>query len=157
MNETKNKKNNRALKGLLTLGFLLQAPNPVLADSGWHEEAFPTTISYANMSSKERNEAGFLAALNSEELSGNKSWSYEIKEAGDYQIATSWIEVLSKGEVKVTMSINGKVVKTLKAADGTVIEQIRKGYQLNERLVRPASVIVATATNCEAEQKEIKE
>ena len=47
--------------------------------------------------------------------------------------------------------------ETNEAADGTVIEQIRKGYQLNERLVRPASVIVATATNCEAEQKEIKE
>ena len=47
--------------------------------------------------------------------------------------------------------------ETNEATDGTVIEQIRKGYQLNERLVRPASVIVATATNCEAEQKEIKE
>ena len=47
--------------------------------------------------------------------------------------------------------------ETNEAADGTVIEQIRKGYQLNERLVRPASVIVATTTNCEAEQKEIKE
>ena len=47
--------------------------------------------------------------------------------------------------------------ETNEAADGTVIEQIRKGYQLNERLVRPASVIVATAINSEAEQKEIKE
>ncbi|MDD7985263.1 hypothetical protein PQO01_09895 [Lentisphaera marina] len=121
MNKTKNKNSNGALKGLLALGFLLQAPNLVRADSGWHEEAFPTTISYANMSSKERNEAGFLAALNSETLSANKSWNYDIKEAGDYQLATSWIEVLSKGEVKVTMSINGKVVKTLKAADGTAI------------------------------------
>ena len=47
--------------------------------------------------------------------------------------------------------------ETNEAADGTVIEQIRKGYQLNERLVRPASVIVAASTNSETEQKEIKE
>ena len=46
--------------------------------------------------------------------------------------------------------------ETNEAADGTVIEQIRKGYQLNERLVRPASVIVAASTNSETEQKEIK-
>ena len=44
--------------------------------------------------------------------------------------------------------------ETDEAADGTVIEQIRKGYQLNERLVRPASVIVATSPNSETEQKE---
>ena len=44
--------------------------------------------------------------------------------------------------------------ETNEAADGTVIEQIRKGYQLNERLVRPASVIVATSPNSETEQKE---
>ena len=47
--------------------------------------------------------------------------------------------------------------ETNEAADGTVIEQIRKGYQLNERLVRPASVIVAASTNSETEQKKIKE
>ena len=47
--------------------------------------------------------------------------------------------------------------ETNEAADGTVIEQIRKGYQLNERLVRPASVIVAASANSETEQKEIKE
>ena len=47
--------------------------------------------------------------------------------------------------------------ETNEETDGTVIEQIRKGYQLNERLVRPASVIVAASTNSETEQKEIKE
>ena len=47
--------------------------------------------------------------------------------------------------------------ETNEAADGTVIEQIRKGYQLNERLVRPASVIVAASTNSETEKKEVKE
>lgn len=47
--------------------------------------------------------------------------------------------------------------ETNEAADGTVIEQIRKGYQLNERLVRPASVIVAASTNSETEQKKVKE
>ena len=44
--------------------------------------------------------------------------------------------------------------ETDEAADGTVIEQIRKGYQLNERLVRPASVIVATSPNNKTEQTE---
>ena len=46
--------------------------------------------------------------------------------------------------------------ETNEAADGTVIEQIRKGYQLNERLVRPASVIVAASTNSETEKKNLK-
>jgi len=47
--------------------------------------------------------------------------------------------------------------ETNESSDGTVIEQIRKGYQLNERLVRPASVIVATSPNSETEQKENEE
>ena len=44
--------------------------------------------------------------------------------------------------------------ETNESNDGTVIEQIRKGYQLNERLIRPASVIVATSPNSETEEKE---
>ena len=47
--------------------------------------------------------------------------------------------------------------ETNESADGTVIEQIRMGYQLNDRLVRPASVIVATPPISESETKENKE
>ncbi|MBL69200.1 MAG: nucleotide exchange factor GrpE [Verrucomicrobiales bacterium] len=35
--------------------------------------------------------------------------------------------------------------ETTEAAEGTVVKQLRKGYRLHERLVRPASVIVAKA------------
>jgi molecular chaperone GrpE (heat shock protein) len=35
-----------------------------------------------------------------------------------------------------------------------VIEQLRKGYQLKERLVRPASVIVATASETATKENE---
>ena len=35
--------------------------------------------------------------------------------------------------------------ESVEAEEGTVLEQIRKGYKLKDRLVRPASVVVATA------------
>jgi len=35
--------------------------------------------------------------------------------------------------------------ETDEAEEGTILEQIRKGYKLKDRLVRPASVVVATA------------
>ncbi|MEC8927779.1 MAG: nucleotide exchange factor GrpE [Verrucomicrobiota bacterium] len=35
--------------------------------------------------------------------------------------------------------------ETAEATEGTVVKQLRKGYRLHERLVRPASVIVAKA------------
>ena len=33
--------------------------------------------------------------------------------------------------------------ETNKAKEGEVIEQARKGYKLNDRLIRPANVVVA--------------
>lgn len=44
--------------------------------------------------------------------------------------------------------------ETNEAPEGTVIEQLRKGYQLKERLVRPASVIVATASETATKENE---
>jgi molecular chaperone GrpE len=41
--------------------------------------------------------------------------------------------------------------------EGTVLEQIRKGYKLKDRLVRPASVVVATAPGAEPEPEEGEE
>ncbi|MGB1790133.1 MAG: nucleotide exchange factor GrpE, partial [Limisphaerales bacterium] len=35
--------------------------------------------------------------------------------------------------------------ETDEAEEGVILEQIRKGYKLKDRLVRPASVVVATA------------
>ena len=39
------------------------------------------------------------------------------------------------------------------ADEGTVLEQIRKGYKLKDRLVRPASVVVATTPGTETESE----
>ena len=39
--------------------------------------------------------------------------------------------------------------ETKEAKEGTVLEQIRKGYKLKDRLVRPASVVVATTPGSE--------
>ena len=39
--------------------------------------------------------------------------------------------------------------ETDEADEGTVLEQIRKGYKLKDRLVRPASVVVATTPGTE--------
>ena len=43
--------------------------------------------------------------------------------------------------------------ETDEADEGTVLEQIRKGYKLKDRLVRPASVVVATTPGSETESK----
>jgi molecular chaperone GrpE len=43
--------------------------------------------------------------------------------------------------------------ETDEADEGTVLEQIRKGYKLKDRLVRPASVVVATTPGTETESE----
>ncbi len=43
---------------------------------------------------------------------------------------------------------------TTEAAEGTVLQQVQRGYKLNDRLVRPARVIVAAAPVVEAETTE---
>ena len=102
---------------VLLFGFcLIQTSGNLFANSGWHEEAFPTTISYATMTEQERVEAGLVAAVESGKLSGEKRWNYTLKEAGDYQLGTAWIEPLSDGEVQVVISINGKEVKNITAS-----------------------------------------
>jgi len=67
------------------------------------------------MTEQERAEAGFVAAVDTGKLSGEKSWGYTLKEAGDYQLGTAWIEALSEGKVEVSISINGKAVKEVTA------------------------------------------
>ena len=42
--------------------------------------------------------------------------------------------------------------ETADADEGTVVQQLRKGYRLYERLVRPASVVVAKAPVTESEE-----
>jgi hypothetical protein len=101
----------------LVFGFVIFLPfSDVLANSGWHEEAFPTTISYASMTESERGEAGLVAAVDSGKLSGGKSWNYTLKQDGDYQLGTGWIEVLSEGEVEVIITVNGETVKNVTAS-----------------------------------------
>ena len=41
--------------------------------------------------------------------------------------------------------------ETTTAEEGCVVQQLRKGYRLRERLVRPASVVVAKAPPTEPE------
>ncbi len=101
---------------LLSGFFLIQSTSNLFANSGWHEEAFPTTISYATMKEQERAEAGFVAAVDSGKLSGEQRWSYTVKEAGDYQLGTAWVEALSEGVVQVVISVNGKEVKKVSAS-----------------------------------------
>jgi molecular chaperone GrpE len=43
---------------------------------------------------------------------------------------------------------------TTEAVEGTVLQQVQRGYKLNDRLVRPARVIVAAAPVAEAEPTE---
>lgn len=105
------------LKTAFVSGCLLcQLISNLFANSGWHEEAYPTTVSYETMTEAERAEAGLVAAMDSGKLTGEKSWSYTLKQGGDYQLGTSWIEVLSEGEVEVTITLNGETVKRLTAS-----------------------------------------
>ena len=43
---------------------------------------------------------------------------------------------------------------TAEAEEGTVLQQVQRGYKLNDRLVRPARVIVAAAPAVEVEPTE---
>ena len=42
--------------------------------------------------------------------------------------------------------------ETTDVEEGVVVQQLRKGYRLHERLVRPASVVVAKAPVTESEE-----
>ena len=97
-------------------GVLLFQSSNLHANSGWHEEAYPTTVSYELMTEAERVEGGLVAAVDSGKLSAAKSWTYTLEQGGDYQLGTSWIELLSDGEVDVSITINGKQVKGLRAS-----------------------------------------
>ena len=57
-----------------------------------------------------------MAAVISGKLSAAKSWTYTLEQGGDYQLGTSWVELLSDGEVDVSITINGKQVKGLRAS-----------------------------------------
>jgi hypothetical protein len=106
----------RCQKALLTGLCLLPLSHALIANSGWHEEAYPTTVSYDLMTKAERVEGGLVAAVDSGKLSAAKSWTYTLKQGGDYQLGTSWVELLSDGEVDVSITINGKQVKGLTAS-----------------------------------------
>lgn len=95
---------------------LVPLSQTLLANSGWPEEAYPTTVSYELMTETERLEGGLVATVDSGKLSAEKSWSYTLKQGGDYQLGTSWVELLSDGEVEVTITINGKQVKRVAAS-----------------------------------------
>jgi hypothetical protein len=73
----------------LVFGFVIFLPiSNLFANSGWHEVVFPTTISYASMMESERAEAGFVAAVDSGKVFGEKSWSYELTQGGGYKHQT---------------------------------------------------------------------
>jgi molecular chaperone GrpE len=44
--------------------------------------------------------------------------------------------------------------ETTEVPEGQVVEQARKGYKLNERLIRPANVVVAKAPSSETESND---
>ena len=113
MNSSRVVRTHTPILRVLLFGFLLVNPfNHLSANS---DESFPTVISYASMTEQERVEAGFVTAVDTGKLSGEKSWSYTLKESGDYQLGTAWVEALSEGKVEVVISINGKAVKTVTA------------------------------------------
>lgn len=106
----------RCQRALLAGLCLIPLSHSLIANSGWHEEAYPTTVSYELMTEAERVEAGLVATVDSGQLSAEKRWTYTLKQGGDYQLGTSWVELLSDGEVDVTITINGKQVKRVTAS-----------------------------------------
>ena len=89
----------------------------LFASSGSQDKNLPVAISYETMTESERVEAGLVAAVDSGKLTEAKSWSYTLKQGGDYQLGTAWVEVLSAGEVEIVMTLNGKAVKTVTASN----------------------------------------
>jgi hypothetical protein len=66
-----------------------------------------------------------------------QTWSHRVAEAGDYQVGIAWVEVLSGGEVEVTIKVGSKMVRTIKARPGlapqrldTRIEKLAAGDEI---------------------------
>jgi hypothetical protein len=89
----------------------------VCANSGAQDKDLSTTVSYETMTETECAEAGLVAAVDSGKLTGEQRWSYTLEQGGDYQLGTAWVEVMSAGEVEMVMTLNGNVVKTVKASN----------------------------------------
>lgn len=47
-----------------------------------------------------------------------QTWTHRVAEAGDYQLGMAWVEVLSGGEVEVTIMAGGKLVRSVTARPG---------------------------------------
>jgi len=70
------------------------------------------------------------------------SWTHRVAEAGDYQLGMAWVEVLSGGEVAVTITAGGKTVRAVEARPG------REPQRLDARLegLAAGAEITVTAT-----------
>ncbi len=66
----------------------------------------------------------FVSTVEQAATSEPQTWSHRVAEAGDYQLGMAWVEVLSDGEVEVTIKAGGKQVRSLKARPGLAPERL---------------------------------
>ena len=103
-------------RAILFSGFCCLPFGNLFAGSDSQAQDLPVAISYETMTASERVEAGLVAAVDSGKLTGEQSWTYTLQQGGDYQLGTAWVELLSAGELEIVMSLNGKVVKRVRAS-----------------------------------------
>jgi hypothetical protein len=82
-------------------------------------EQILTAEPFALQSESLREEAGIVAIVDSGLLSKAKSWDYVTEEAGTYQLAMAWVEVLTEGEVELSIRLAGKTIRKINARRGS--------------------------------------
>lgn len=74
-----------------------------------------TAAPFALQSEVVRKEAGIIAIVESGISSEAKSWDYVAEEAGTYQLAMAWVEVLTEGEVALSIRLAGETIREVNA------------------------------------------
>ncbi len=77
-----------------------------------------TPEAFSSQSELVQREAGIISIVESGVTSEPKSWSYTAEHSGIYQLGMAWVDVLSAGEVEVTIHKAGEAVRTIVARPG---------------------------------------
>lgn len=105
------------LKSLaISITFILAAvsgANAELHDSGLHPS--PKTGPYTSLSTAQKNELGLVGMVDLDWRDSTWQWHFDAEEYGDYQMGMAWVELKSRGKVRVSLKVNGEEIKAVTA------------------------------------------
>ncbi len=89
----------------------------------------------------------FVFAVDQALSSGPRSWTHRVAEAGDYQVGMAWVNVVSGGDVEVTITAGGRQVRSVKARPGLAphrLEARLEGLAAGDEITVTATPTAAT-------------